>query len=160
HLQRLTAGQALRLIQARLADFLAPFAAREPIRRRLEADPLFPLGEEWRRPTFQDKVDLRPRHASHWAPGGRRRQHEERAHPGGASWLAGWTGGVAPGDGVEPATEDETRRAVDQAVAGVAAVRAREVREEPHKLPPDADRIAALAYDLLAQCRGPGGPLV
>ena len=161
HLQRLTAGQALRLVQARLSDFLKPFADREPIRRRLEADALFPLGEEWQRQVFQDKVDLRPRDVINWAREGWRRQQEELVRRGGSNWLAGWTGALDLGEGVDLPTEDETHQAVDQAVAGVAAVRAREIREEPHKLPPDADRIAALAYELLAQCRGrAGGPLV
>ena len=153
HPQRLTAGQALRLIRARLAEFLAPFLSLEPIRQRAAADDFFPLGAEWARRHIEDKVDIRPRDVVNWAREGWRVQQEALAHRGGPVWLAGWTGGVAVEDDGPPPTADEVRAAVDRAVADIVAVRAAGVREEPHKLPPDADRLASLVHDLLMQCR-------
>ena len=38
-------------------------------------------------------------------------------------------------------------------MADITALHAAGVREEPHKLPPDADRLASLVHDLLMQCR-------
>ena len=67
HLQRLTAAQALRLVHARLAEFLAPFGDVEPIRQRVRSDPYFPLGAEWARRNVEDKVDMRPRDVVNWA---------------------------------------------------------------------------------------------
>ena len=159
HLQRLTAAEAQRLVRARLADFLAPFADREPIRSRLEADPLFPLGEEWRRRRLQDKVDLRPRDVLNGAREGWRTQQEELARRGGPVWLAGWKGATGNGENGAPPTEEEVREAVDRAVAGVAAVRAAAVRADSLQMPPDADRIAALVYELLTQGRERAGAL-
>ena len=88
-----------------------------------------------------------------WAREGWRLQQEALAHRGGPAWLAGWTGGAAVEDNGPPPTADEVREAVDRAVADIAALHAAGVREEPHKLPPDADRLASLVHDLLMQCR-------
>lgn len=153
HPQRLTAGQALRLVRARLAEFLAPFDGLEPIRQRAGADDFFPLGAEWARRHIEDKVDIRPRDVVNWAREGWRVQQEALTHRGGLAWLAGWTGGAAVEDNGPPPTADEVREAVDRAVADITALHAAGVREEPHKLPPDADRLASLVHDLLTQCR-------
>ena len=153
HLQRLTAGQALRLIQARLAGFLAPFADLNPIRQRVQSDPLFPLGAEWAKGNIEDKVDIRPRDVVNWAREGWRRHQEVLARRGGAAWLAGWAGGLSEEKDETPLTEQETREATDRAVADIVRMHAAGVREEPHKLPPDADRLASLVHSLVMQSR-------
>jgi AAA ATPase-like protein len=156
HLLRLTAAEGLRLIQSRLRGFLAPFADREPIRRRLEADPLFPLGEEWRRRNLQDKVDLRPRDVLNGAREGWRMQQEALGQRGGPAWLAGWKG-AAGGDNGAALTEAEMQAAIDRAVAEIVEVRAAAIRADPTQAPPEAERTADLVYTLLAQCRERAG---
>ncbi len=153
HPQRLTAGQALRLVRARLAEFLTPFTALEAIRQRAASDDFFPLGAEWARRHIEDKVDIRPRDVVNWAREGWRLRQEALALRGGPAWLAGWTGGAAVEDNGPPPTADEVRAAVDRAVADVTALRAAAVRADPQTLPPDADRLASLVHDLLMQCR-------
>ncbi len=156
-LQRLTAAEALRLVEARLRDFLAPFADREPIRKRLEADALFPLGEEWRRRHLQDKMDIRPRDVLNAAREGWRMQQEALRRQGGPAWLAGWTGRGGDGDDDAPPTEEEMREAVDRAVDRIVTDHGAAVREGRRLVPPNADQIAGLVYDLLNQCRERAG---
>ena len=151
-LQRLTAAQSRQLIQARLTDFLGPFAALGPIQERLRTDPLFPLGAPWYKQHLQDKVDIRPRDVVNWAREGWRRQQETLARRGGRAWLADWTGRTADeGIGNQP-TADEMENAVDRAVGDVVAAHAAALRRNPAETPPDADRMAALFHVLLTQC--------
>jgi AAA ATPase domain len=151
-LQRLTAEQARQLIQARLTEFLAPFAGLGPIYERLRADPLFPLGAPWYEHHFQDKMDIRPRDVVNRAREGWRRQQEALAHIGGPEWLAGWTGRAADNENGKPPTPDESTEAVDSAVGDVVTAHAAAVRRNPADAPPDADRMAALFHVLLTQC--------
>src|SRR5208282_6042286 len=57
-LQRITAGQAERIIAARLERFLEPFREVELVRTRLQHDPLFPLRRAWFDKTFGEKLEL------------------------------------------------------------------------------------------------------
>ncbi len=49
------------------------------------------------------------------------------------------------------------QQAIDRTVGAVVQLRAAAVRADPSQLPPDADRIAALVYEMLMQCRERAG---
>jgi hypothetical protein len=155
-LQRLTPAEGLAIVQARLDNFLAPFADLQAVAAHRRADPLFPLGAAWRERFIQDKVDLRPRDVVNWAREGWRQQQEALAQEGGAVWLADWPCGagetpVSPTSqrGALLSEEELIDRKVDEKVAEHRDGRLR----EPGALPPDADHLAGLLFGLLEQCR-------
>ncbi len=151
-LQRVTPGEAQRIVAERLRCFF------EPIRDRGEwpRDALFPLGEAWRAEALGGKVDLRPRDVINWAREGFRREQEALAREGGPAWLAAWgrRAPAAPKDEAA-AAPDATHTAIDQRVARqLEEHKARRRREHPEG--PDADRLAGLVGGLLEQCRALG----
>jgi hypothetical protein len=151
-LPRLKADEALRLVGARLDHFLAPFTELEPIARLRSADPLFPLGEPWRRHFLGARPDVRPRDVINWAREGWRRQQEELGQLGGPAWLAGWPQQQEPkDDGVEP--PEQQQEAIDRKVDELLAEHRQQRQREPGGLPADADRLVAVLDDLLTQCR-------
>jgi hypothetical protein len=151
HLSRITAEQALQVVLARLDDFFAPFAALPGVAQARQDDPLFPLGRAWEERHLGNGRDLRPREVINWARDGWRRQQEQLARLGGPGWLADWRGEVRPpGPPPEPGREDEV---VDRAVEEALARHREQLQREPGQLPPDADRLASLLYDLLGLCR-------
>ncbi len=87
-LHRISAEESEQIVRVRLQEFLRPFAALEPVAQRIQADPLFPLGEPWRRQFLHDRVDLRPRDVINWACEGWR-QLQDRLRRDTANWLLG-----------------------------------------------------------------------
>jgi type II secretory pathway predicted ATPase ExeA len=150
-------AQAQRLVQARLDDFLAPFADQGAVQARRRDDDLFPLGKAWSHRHLLSRIEVRPRDVISLAREGWR--HEQRAleRAGGETWLASWPHDQASLDDVGPALTPEQEQALlDQEVdREMQAVRAR-LLAEPAERPPDSDRLASLVFDLLQQCRTSG----
>jgi hypothetical protein len=157
NLQRLKPAEAVAIIEARLRDFLEPFADIEVVRKRRQEDALFPLGAAWRERFLGDRSEIRPRDAINWAREGWRQQQEALSRHDPLDWLMRWPndGDVGPGPPDEPTTE-EIREAIDRKIAEKLASIREELQREPHTLPTDADHLAGLAYSLLAQCRDAG----
>jgi hypothetical protein len=158
-LQRVTVPEATGIVAARLERFLEPFHELDPVRQRLEEDPLFPLGRPWLREFLEDKIAVRPRDVINWAREGWRREQEAMRRAGGPAWLAAWGGGFAPPDGEPvPWSPEQIRDAIDRKVAQKMAEQKALRQAQPESLPPDADNLAGLVFALLEQCWQAGGP--
>jgi hypothetical protein len=157
-LQRLTAEEALAVVQRRMDAYFNAVAVPEAVQRRRQADPLFPLGGSWQARRLAGRIDLRTRDVINWAREGWRREQEALARLGGDAWLAVWDGSAAAGGEVmDPVTAEEGRRAVDRAVDEALAAHAAAVAAAPHRLPVDADHLAGVVYAALEQCCDAGG---
>jgi hypothetical protein len=157
-LQRVTEPEAIGIIAARLERSLKPFHDLEPVRQRLLADPLFPLGRPWIRAFLEGKMAFRPRDVLNWAREGWRREQEALRHMVGVAWLAAWGGGSVPPDGeAVPPSLVQVRDAIDNKVAQKIAEQKALRQAQPESLPPDADNLAGLVLALLEQCRQTGG---
>jgi len=66
-LSRISAAQARMLLEARLREFVEPFLTLPAVRRRVEQDPLFPLGSDWFDEQTRGQSEFRPRDVIHWA---------------------------------------------------------------------------------------------
>jgi len=161
-LHRIGPAEGRQLIAARLDAFLGPFADLEPVRRRREQDPLFPLGEGWYAAALRDRVDVRPRDVLTWAREGWRRQQEALDRHGGPAWLDGWPGEVSPvghGEAVQQLDDDRLRQAIDERVAQKIREHVQQRLAQPEALPPDAFNLLGLVHALLQQCAAAGGPV-
>jgi hypothetical protein len=156
-LQRLKPAEAVAIIEARLWNFLEPFADIALVQRQRRENVLFPLGEAWRQRFFGDRIEIRPRDALNWAREGWRQQQESLARHDPHDWLTRWPRDGEPGPGPpdEPTTE-EIEGSIDRRIAEKLAALSEQLLREPHTLPSDADHLAGLTYSLLAQCRDAG----
>jgi type II secretory pathway predicted ATPase ExeA len=152
-LQKVTIAEARTLVAARIKRFLAAFADLEGVGRRLEQDPLFPLGEKWSEEFFKGKSEVRPRDAITWAREGWRREQEVLRTIGGVAWLAEW-GRRCLSDGRPlPLSEEQVRAVIDAKVAETIVQQRSSKQAQPHTLPPDKDNLAGLVYALLEQSK-------
>ncbi len=152
-LHRISADSAGQIVRARLQAFLQPFLGVETVAQQVQADPLWPLGEAWRRQTLQDRVDLRPREVINWASEGWRQVQERlRREP-----VNGLLGPDSAGLPQPPATPTSVatnlQERIDQKVNEQRAERLAYRQKEPHTLPPDEDRLIRLLADLLGWLR-------
>jgi hypothetical protein len=82
---------------------------------------------------------------------------ETLARQGGPAWLEGWPERVVPpAPPAPPPSAEEIRLAVDRKVEELLAQTLAELQEQPEQIPADADHLAGLVRDLLAQCRDAG----
>jgi hypothetical protein len=156
-LQRLKPAEAAAIVEARLRNFLEPFADIELVQKRRCEDSLFPLGEAWRERFFQDRVEVRPRDAVNWAREGWRQRQESLSRHDPLDWLQRWPkdGDVGTGPPDEPTTE-EIADAIDRKIAEKLSAIGEQLEREPHTLPINADHLAETVRALLAQCRDAG----
>jgi hypothetical protein len=150
-LHRLSAGEALEVVRARLRAFLAPYADAGAIRLLLRRDHLYPLGRGWYERHLRDRVDVRPRDVINWAREGWRAQQEVLAREGGPDWLANWTGAALAGG--EDTEREPPEAVIDRKVDERVAQRRARRGAEPAGLPADADHLMGLLRALLVQCR-------
>ncbi|HTU90147.1 MAG TPA: AAA family ATPase [Gemmataceae bacterium] len=157
NLQRLKPEQSASIVEARLCNFLGPFAGIELVEKRRREDALFPLGDSWRQRFLGDRIEVRPRDAINWAREGWRQQQEALTYHDALDWLTRWpsVGGPKLGN-IDSRTDKETREAVDCLIAEKLASIAEQLQREPHTLPADAGHLAGLVYSLLIQCRDAG----
>src|SRR5262249_29714446 len=116
----------------------------------LHEDHLFPLGRQWADEYFRDKIEVRPRDVINGAREGWQRQQERLRQQGGPAWLATWPG-LPPTDGVAPPTAEQIRETIDRQVA--ERMTAYKQQRTSEALPPDADNLAGLVFQLLEQWR-------
>lgn len=156
-IQRVNPAEAKAIVEARLRDFLEPFADIALVQKRCQEDALFPLGEAWRERFFRDRADIRPRDAISWAREGWRQQQETLTLHDPLDWLMRWPRESNAGSGLpdEPSTE-EIREAIDRKIAEKLAVIREQLEREPHTLPIHADQLSEVVRVLLAQCRDEG----
>jgi hypothetical protein len=150
-LQRTSVADARKIVAARLERFLKPEAQSDAMKRRLEQDPLFPLGTSWAEEFLKNKVEVRPRDILNWAREGWRREQAALKELGGPSWLDRWGSSRPAEAGVLAWTAAQIHVAVDCKVAQEFAEQKAQREAEPHTLPPDAASLAALFATLLDQ---------
>jgi hypothetical protein len=158
-LHRIRVPEGRQLVAARLRRALESFLDLEPVQRRVQEDPLFPLGRAWFEEFLQDKIDVRPRDVINWAREGWRREQEVLRASGGPAWLAGWGQPRTPArEVVAPALPlaEPLQDAIDRKVAQKIDEHQAQRQRAPHTLPPDADNLSGLVYLLLEQCRQAG----
>jgi type II secretory pathway predicted ATPase ExeA len=156
-LQRINTAQAKDLVAARLQRYLGAYTQLDPIRQRLQEDPLFPLGRRWVEEFLDNKIEVRPRDVFNWAREGWRREQAALQKMGGSQWLAGWG---EPSIAVSQAalTEAELQQVIDEKVGQKLREQVALRKSQPHTLSPDADNLAGLVYTLLQQCKAAGQP--
>jgi hypothetical protein len=155
-LQRITAPEGSRIVQARLDRFLAPFRDLDRIKILIQNDPHFPLGAGWFQEFLAGKPDIRPRDVITRAREGWRREQEKLRQAGGTSWLDNWSlsePAPCPSPSLPPLEER-----IDQVVDLKIAEHKKQREQNPQTFPPSAANLAGLTEALLRQCRGSPPP--
>jgi hypothetical protein len=143
-LQRVSIADARQIVLARLRSFQEPAWLPAPVKELVRGDALFPLGEEWARQVFADKVEVRPRDVVSWAREGWRRQQQALQQKGEESWLQRWRIPPPPPPPVEAGDEQ-----IDEFLQGKIDEIVRQYQAKPETLPPDAAQLAALLHHVL-----------
>jgi hypothetical protein len=156
-LHRVSAEEGRQIVQAHLERFLEPFYDTDPVRERVQADGLFPLGRKWFQEYLQGKSDLRPRDALSWARKGWHQEQQVLKAVGGPAWLAGWATPRSSGGRPPPPTGQQLRDLIDREVEVKIAELKAQREQRPETLPPAADNLAELTSKLLQQCMHRGG---
>jgi hypothetical protein len=87
-LNHISSSQARLALQARLRRFVEPFLTLPKVRRRVEQDPLFPLGSDWFAERIAGVPEIRAREVIHLADERWRQQQAKLVSVGGHAWLA------------------------------------------------------------------------
>jgi hypothetical protein len=150
-LPRLAPDLAAEVVRARLREFLAPFAALEPVARAIAEDSLFPLGRAWSERHLLSQIEVRPRDVISLAREAWQQQ-ARLARLGGVDWLADWARvDVANLTPRSAWTEEQRRSAIDREVEKeIQAIRSR-LHAAPGSLPADADHLAAVLAEILTR---------
>jgi hypothetical protein len=150
-LHRIDAADASRLVQARLERFVEPFLDQVGIKDRVQQDHLFPLGTAWFESAFKDKKDIRPRDVISRAREAWQREQEALRRLGAPEWLRTWgSRKPEPPKIIDPvALPDRIDRKVEQRIEELKDFRER----QQDTLPPAAENLAGLVYQLLQQYR-------
>jgi hypothetical protein len=143
-LQKLTPGQAVKLVRSRLDHFLAPFASLDAVAQAYRDDPLFPLGRAWAERNLNNLSEIRARDTISAAREGWRQEQVRLHHGGGRHWLAGW-----PDSGAVPPVSWDRQAAIDQTVADEIQLVRNRLHAEPGSLSVDADHLAGTLHDVL-----------
>jgi hypothetical protein len=144
-LSKITPDQAKRIV----AQFVSVFREVPEVARARQSDPLFPIGTEWLDARLGELPELRPRDVVTWA---RDRWDEQRDlvdSKGGKAWLESWARAVSPPTPevpLEVLIEDQVKKKLAEGVS--------RRRLQPSTLPPDADNLASLTFELLQRCKG------
>jgi hypothetical protein len=160
-LQRLTPGQAERLVRTRLDDFFIPFLGLDKVNLAREEDPLFPLGRAWSARTLLEQIEIRPRDVINLAHRGWQQQQARLRQVGGEDWLLSWASGEAP-EPAPPAFWSPGQRlaAIDKEVERQLLGARNELHAAPGNMPSDADQLAGVLNDVLQRLREPPLDLV
>jgi hypothetical protein len=150
-LQRMSVAEGREIIAGRLRHFLARDTDCVAVRRHLQADPLFPLGDSWAGEFLKDKIEVRPRDVLSWAREGWRREQISLRELGGPAWLARWGAPRADEPVTHSWTPDQLQIAIDIQVAEKLAQHKAQREAAPHTLPPDATVLVGLVAALLEQ---------
>jgi hypothetical protein len=142
-LQKLTPGQAERLVAARIDHFLAPFAGEGVAKGRKE-DALFPLGQAWAERNLHNLSEIRPRDALSAAREGWRQEQVRLEQVSGMHWLAGW-----PDSGAVPPVSWDRQAAIEKAVADEVQLVRNRLHAEPGSLSADQEHLAGVLHDVL-----------
>lgn len=157
-LSGIDADLALTMIRTRLQESLGPFAALSAIADKQKRDPLFPIGESWRKQTLLDeggaaKKELRPRDVIHQACSAWSRESQRLQKAGAESWLHLWPDSEVPGS--EPETKPINRTAlIDEKVEEKVAEHRQTRLLRPEELPVDAGNVVGLLKSMLGACEG------
>jgi AAA ATPase domain len=154
-LQRISVSESRQIVAERIRRFLEPLGDLEPVRQRLQANPLFPLGEPWAEDFFRDKIELRPRDVLNGARAAWQHEQEALQARGGPAWFAEWgTPAFPPQDGTAPMalTPEQNREAIDRKVDQKMEEYQAQILAEPHAWPADANHLSGLLQALLEQC--------
>ena len=146
-LPRLTVAEGRTIMEARLATYLKPFADLPAVRRRLDRDPLFPLGETWFQKRFGELIDVRPRRL---ISSTRERWQDLQRSLDDAPDKAAWLDGLPPGEAPPPPPPRSAEELVDDCVAKAVADRLARFEAEPQSLPPSADNLRGVTESLAA----------
>jgi hypothetical protein len=153
-LHPLRPAQAERVVQARLDDFLAPFAALDPLAARRQTDELFPLGRAWSHRHLLPRIEVRPRDVISLAREGWRQEQLALQRQGGEDWLASWPHeSTRPDDEGPPLTPEQEQALIEQEVERELETVRRRLLAAPASVPSDGDRLASILHDLLQQAQ-------
>lgn len=154
-LHEIKPDQARTLIEARIDDFLRPFA--ELVAEARARDPLFPLADAWFAGLTADTYQVSARHALRWARDAWEDVQLALDDAAPDAWLAARAAGVAAEVAEAPRTP-EPALPLDEVVRRVVVAKVQERRDErllnPAGLPPDTDNLATLVRNLVKVCAG------
>jgi hypothetical protein len=148
--------QACMMVEARLAEFVAPFAHLKGVAAARKADPLFPLSRAWFDQRFEG-LQFRPRDVMLWSRDAWEDIQAELAQTPIGRWIETRKPEAPQPRAPERPLEDAIREVVRLKVEERCAERLL----NPSSLPPDADNLAMLIRGLLKTCTGwPGYSLM
>jgi hypothetical protein len=151
-LGRIDRRDGRQLLEARLRQFLAPFAGMAEVRERCRLDSLFPLGRSWFDHRLRNLSVFRPRDLLRWAADRWRQQQESLAQLSDVDWLAQWPGPVDRERRSATTDAKQLTAAIDQLVGQALADQFALRQRLPQRLPPCGHHLAGLIHTLLLQC--------
>jgi len=157
-LNRIDGRQARQLLEARLERFLDPFMSLPEVRRRVQEDILFPLGQAWFEERIGGLLEFRPRDVINWARDRWRQQQGRLLELSEASWLGDWASAdrlspaaTAPAAAPRAISDEDLAKRIDDHVTCKVMEQVARRELEPHTLPPDAANLSGLVEVLLRQ---------
>jgi hypothetical protein len=148
-LSKISPEHAKEIVRQRLEQMMHVFRVVPEVAKARATDAMFPIGSSWLQERLGEVPEIRPRDVVTWARDRWEEQQDLLDKSGPDAWLAKWTVAVAPpapAVPLESLIDDEVRKKL---VEGVGRRRL-----QPTTLPPDADNLASLTYELLKRCTG------
>jgi hypothetical protein len=157
-LNRITAADARKILEARLERFHDPFVELEEVRLHVHRDTLYPLGRAWLEKRLADGLEFRARDILNWARDAWEDEQGRLSRNGGHDWVNGWPhSGNGDDPGPVPPVPD-LNALIDAAVDRKIEEQIAQHRLQPGSLPPDAGNLAGLVESLLGECAGDALP--
>ncbi len=155
-LHRLKRSEARQILEARLERFHDPFLDVDPIRLRIQADTLFPLGRNWLERKCEQGIEFKARQVLNWARDAWEDRRRAMVEVGGINWIERWTESTGESKVIEPTPDVDAL--IDAAIDRKIEEHVAQLRLQAGSLPPDAGNLAGLVESLLACCKSDGLP--
>lgn len=152
-LNRISAAEARKIVEERVQRFMTPFKQVEGLSALRARDPLAPIGTEWLDKRLESVIEIRPRDIINWTRERWEQVQENIEQVGPEVWLAQVSTG-ASGNGSTRRPPREVEEIIRETVAKKVTQATNERKLNPERLPPDADNMATLAFELLKRCEG------
>lgn len=150
-LNRISAAEARKIVEERVQRFMTPFKQVEGLSALRARDPLAPVGTGWLDKRLESVIELRPRDIINWARERWEQVQDRIEQVGPGAWLTQASNGV---DGFSRRPPRPVEEIIHETVAKKVTQATNERTLNPERLPPDADNMATLAFELLKRCEG------
>ncbi|HEY5955437.1 MAG TPA: AAA family ATPase, partial [Polyangiaceae bacterium] len=152
-LNRISPAEARKIVEERVQRFMTPFKQVEGLSALRARDALTPVGTKWLDKRLESVIEVRPRDIISWVRERWEQVQDSIEQVGPEAWLAQASKGE-PADGPGRRVARPIEELIQETVAKKVTQATNERTLNPERLPPDADNMATLAFELLKRCEG------